>query len=244
MVVPVSTPTFSKRKARGWTLEEHSERVDGEPSKRRRRTSSSSSLPPHEHASHDTREDVPSALGSGHSQSATATTPRALPPAATKEEFTRLFYDSDYDIDAGSGAIIESSQTQPLLTPERPIPSSLQACAPSSPVCDGGIVRSSQSPSPLKSASLHPTMTHTGFNFVSTAPKAISSPSKVGLEVTEAPVARRRRVPDPGTVSLFGVRGAGVSSPPEPSLDIESPSARFVSLLLEFSKISCLVIIF
>jgi hypothetical protein len=62
------------------------------------------------------------------------------------------------------------------------------------------------------------------------------SPSKIGLDVTETPVARRRRAPEPGTISLFGVKGAGVISPPEVPLDIESPSTRHVSHDLEFNK--------
>jgi hypothetical protein len=226
MAVLVFSPTFTKRKGRGWTLGEHS---DGEPSKRRRRTISSSNPSPHEHASHVIRKDISSTSGSSPLQSVTTTTPRASPLAATKEKFARLFHDSDYDIDAGSGAIIESSQTQPLLSPERPTPFSLQAGIPSSPVSDAGVVRSSQSPSPLKSGSLYPTATPVGFDLTSIALKANPSPPKAGLEVTETPVMRKRRAPDPGTVSLFGVRGAGVSSPREPSLGIESPSTRFVS---------------
>lgn len=219
-----STVSFSKRKTRDWLVEDHPQPAYAGCNKRRRRPSSSSSDTYHSPSSRIAVEDSSTTLNLCHSQMRKKVPSRTSPPTPTEVRQPFLLEEDDK-----SYVVIESSQTQPLLTPVRPAVSSPQTNAPSgSPQVHGDdTVRSSQSPSPLKL-----TVPYSASSFILDSSShqllTLSSLSREPFP-PDVSVVKRRRAPEPGTVSLFGVRGVGVRSSPNSSLVSGSLSNKYVS---------------
>ena len=179
--------TLPKRKTREWVLDEAGE---SERTKRRRKSSTSSST--------DTHPSFRKFITNPTRLPENSTT---NPPPSEHESKQHRFLIGDPEIElielAGSGPIIESSQSQPLLTPER-LGRRLDRSSPlpqSSPI--GDLIRSSQSPSPLKSATPRRGTQGVPANYVLSPlknPLVPSPPRNIGL-APDVSVKKRRRAP-------------------------------------------------
>lgn len=180
-----------KRKAREWTLDEPVDSMGTDRSKRRRKSSGASF--------HGRSGETSSPRASEARHSTDNRRPLPHPQNQQSQSLTKEI-ERDAVVDEESGTIIESSQTQPLLTPERPRHSidRFSSFAPSP-----GLVRSSQSPSPLKLSTSMRTVDNMATARTS-SPLKNSTPQSPLKETTPMPcppVKKRRRVPE--TVSLL-----------------------------------------
>lgn len=181
--------TLPKRRARQWAAEEPGDSAHDDRAKRRRITSDSDVVVPHQRSASG---GIPTLVGSP----GTRFTPLEGRRSSETEDVQHKR--SSLDSEGGFGSVVESSQTQPLLTPERSRRPTSNSPAPIPSQARDGLVRSSQSPSPLKfSTPAHSIYSKTsGYTPLPFKSPLFPSTTSAAASTSGLPVQKRRRVPE------------------------------------------------